>query len=71
MNAENHQCACLTGDFTPRDRDILIDAFRDGRMKVLIATNVLARGIDIQSVSLVVNYVSRPPALSLSESETP
>ncbi|KAL8897546.1 MAG: hypothetical protein Q9207_007165 [Kuettlingeria erythrocarpa] len=56
MNAENHQCACLTGDFSPRDRDILIDAFRDGRMKVLIATNVLARGIDIQSVSLVVNY---------------
>ncbi|KAL8919958.1 MAG: hypothetical protein Q9208_006526 [Pyrenodesmia sp. 3 TL-2023] len=56
MNVEGHQCACLTGEYTPQDRDIVIDAFREGRMKVLITTNVLARGIDIQSVSLVVNY---------------
>ncbi|KAL8709578.1 MAG: hypothetical protein Q9220_005670 [cf. Caloplaca sp. 1 TL-2023] len=56
MNAENHQCACLTGEYVGRDRDIVIDAFRDGKAKVLITTNVLSRGIDVQSVSLVVNY---------------
>ncbi|KAL9039868.1 MAG: hypothetical protein Q9214_004703 [Letrouitia sp. 1 TL-2023] len=49
-------CACLTGEFEGRDRDTVIDAFREGRAKVLITTNVLSRGIDVQSVSLVVNY---------------
>lgn len=38
-------------------RDVVIDAFRSGQAKVLITTNVLSRGIDVQSVSLVVNYV--------------
>lgn len=58
MNEENHQCACLTGEYTGKDRDLVIDSFRSGKVKVLITTNVLSRGIDIQSVSLVVNYVS-------------
>lgn len=71
MNVEGHQCACLTGEYTPQDRDIVIDAFREGRMKVLITTNVLARGIDIQSVSLVVNYVSARPPMFPSGSSTP
>ncbi|KAL9006812.1 MAG: hypothetical protein Q9188_000423 [Gyalolechia gomerana] len=56
MNEENHQCACLTGEYTGKDRDLVIDSFRSGKVKVLITTNVLSRGIDIQSVSLVVNY---------------
>lgn len=57
MNAEGHRCACLTGEFEGKARDLVIDAFREGRAKVLITTNVLSRGIDVQSVSLVVNYV--------------
>ncbi|KAL8770618.1 MAG: hypothetical protein Q9209_003686 [Squamulea sp. 1 TL-2023] len=56
MNAENHQCACLTGEFEGTQRDIIIDSFRKGLAKVLITTNVLSRGIDVQSVSLVINY---------------
>ncbi|KAI4210121.1 MAG: hypothetical protein LQ351_007024 [Letrouitia transgressa] len=56
MNAEGHRCACLTGEFEGKARDLVIDAFREGRAKVLITTNVLSRGIDVQSVSLVVNY---------------
>lgn len=59
MNAENHTVACLTGEYEGAQRDIIIDSFRSGQSKVLIATNVLARGIDVQTVSLVVNYVSR------------
>lgn len=58
MNEENHQCACLTGEFEGTQRDIIIDSFRRGVAKVLITTNVLSRGIDVQSVSLVINYVS-------------
>ncbi len=58
MNAENHTVACLTGEFEGARRDIIIDSFRSGHSKVLITTNVLSRGIDVQTVSLVVNYVS-------------
>ncbi|MCJ1272333.1 RNA helicase required for poly(A+) mRNA export [Puttea exsequens] len=56
LNADNHTVACLTGDFEGAQRDIIIDAFRTGRAKVLITTNVLSRGIDVQTVSLVINY---------------
>ena len=57
MSAEGHKVVSLTGDYEPHQRDMIIDAFRTGEAKVLIATNVLARGIDVQSVSMVVNYV--------------
>lgn len=56
MNAENHTVACLTGEYLGAQRDIIIDSFRSGHSKVLITTNVLSRGIDVQTVSLVVNY---------------
>lgn len=58
LNADEHSVACLTGDFEGGQRDFIIDSFRSGLAKVLIATNVLSRGIDVQTVSLVVNYVS-------------
>lgn len=37
-------------------RDDILDSFRNGKTKVLITTNVVARGIDIQQVNMVVNY---------------
>ena len=61
MNKEGHKVACLTGQFEGYQRDLIIDSFRDGSTKVLITTNVLARGIDVQTVSLVINYVSLQP----------
>ncbi|KAI9819716.1 MAG: RNA helicase required for poly(A+) mRNA export [Thelocarpon impressellum] len=56
MIAEGHKVAALHGAFEGTERDAVIDAFRSGQAKVLITTNVLARGIDVQSVSMVVNY---------------
>ncbi|KAI9678040.1 MAG: RNA helicase required for poly(A+) mRNA export [Caeruleum heppii] len=56
MIAEGHKVAALHGAFEGAERDRIIDAFRSGQAKVLITTNVLARGIDVQSVSMVVNY---------------
>ncbi|MCJ1339253.1 RNA helicase required for poly(A+) mRNA export [Bachmanniomyces sp. S44760] len=56
MSAEGHKVASLTGAFEGSQRDAIIDQFRKGEAKVLITTNVLARGIDVQSVSMVVNY---------------
>lgn len=58
MTAEGHQVAALTGALEGSQRDAIIDSFRSGKAKVLITTNVLARGIDVQSVSMVINYVS-------------
>jgi len=56
MTAEGHRVASLTGGYEGAQRDAIIDSFRLGHAKVLIATNVLSRGIDVQSVSMVVNY---------------
>ena len=56
MTAEGHKVASLTGGYEGTQRDAIIDSFRTGNAKVLITTNVLARGIDVQSVSMVVNY---------------
>jgi ATP-dependent RNA helicase DDX19/DBP5 len=40
----------------PKQRDQVLDEFRSGVSKVLIATDVLARGIDVPAVTLVINY---------------
>lgn len=56
MSSEGHTVLVLHGSLENDRRDQLIDDFREGRSKVLITTNVLARGIDIASVSMVVNY---------------
>ncbi|HXM58256.1 MAG TPA: C-terminal helicase domain-containing protein, partial [Candidatus Dormibacteraeota bacterium] len=49
-------CVELQGDLPQHVRDRTMDAFRDQRVKVLVATNVAARGLDITHVDLVVNY---------------
>jgi ATP-dependent RNA helicase DDX19/DBP5 len=56
MESEGHAVSSLHGNFEADERDKAIDDFREGRSKVLITTNVLARGIDILQVNLVVNY---------------
>jgi len=56
MTAEGHKVASLHGAKDAAERDAIIDNFRDGREKVLITTNVVARGIDILQVNMVVNY---------------
>ncbi|KAL7336059.1 RNA helicase required for poly(A+) mRNA export, variant 2 [Mucor circinelloides] len=56
MKAQGHSVISLHGKMTPEERDKVMDDFRRGEFKVLITTNVLARGIDISQVSLVINY---------------
>lgn len=56
MRQEGHTVSVLHGLMDHDERDRLIDDFREGRTKVLVSTNVLARGIDIATVSMVVNY---------------
>ncbi|PWN95047.1 P-loop containing nucleoside triphosphate hydrolase protein [Tilletiopsis washingtonensis] len=56
MTSEGHKVDSLHGKLETADRDRTIDAFRDGKSKVLISTNVIARGIDIMQVTMVINY---------------
>jgi len=51
---------CLHGDLEQKDRDSALWAFKNGKAKVLVATDVAQRGLDIKDVQFVVNY--DPPA---------
>ncbi|KAL6586521.1 hypothetical protein OROMI_001509 [Orobanche minor] len=46
----------MHGDMSQRERDAIMGEFRSGQTRVLITTYVWARGIDVQQVSLVINY---------------
>lgn len=56
MTSDGHKVVAIHGAFEGNERDTILSEFRDGKAKVLITTNVLARGIDVSSVSMVINY---------------
>ncbi|XP_016354260.1 ATP-dependent RNA helicase DDX19A-like isoform X2 [Sinocyclocheilus anshuiensis] len=56
LSEEGHQVALLSGEMVVEQRAAVIERFRDGKEKVLITTNVCARGIDVEQVSVVINF---------------
>ncbi len=48
--------ACIHGDLSQSIRDRVMRQFREGTVKILVATDVVGRGIDVSSVSHIVNY---------------
>lgn len=56
LTREGHQVALLNGEMTVEQRAAVIERFRSGKEKVLVTTNVCSRGIDVEQVSLVVNF---------------
>lgn len=56
MSEKDHTCSSMHGDMPQQDRELIMREFRSGSTRVLITTDLLARGIDVQSVSLVINY---------------
>lgn len=56
MTAEGHAVALLSGELSTDQRIAVLDRFRDGLEKILITTNVLSRGIDVEQVTIVVNF---------------
>jgi len=56
MNAKDFTVSSMHGDMSPQDREVIMKEFRSGSSRVLITTDLLARGIDVQQVSLVINY---------------
>jgi ATP-dependent RNA helicase RhlE len=51
-----HRVSCLQGDLPQNRRQAALDGFRDGSVKILVATDIAARGIDVLSISHVINY---------------
>lgn len=56
MRARDHTVSSTHGDIGQQERDVILNEFRTGSSRVLITTDLLARGIDVQQVSLVINY---------------
>jgi translation initiation factor 4A len=56
MRQKEFTVSSTHGDISQRERDIILSEFRTGSSRVLITTDLLARGIDVQQVSLVINY---------------
>ncbi|KAI5960398.1 FAL1 [Candida pseudojiufengensis] len=56
MRKQNFTVASMHGDMKQDERDSIMNDFRTGNSRVLISTDVWARGIDVQQISLVVNY---------------
>ncbi len=59
---EGIRAGLIHGDRTQSQRENALEGFRTGREKVLVATDVAARGLDIQGISHVVNYDVPPSA---------
>eukprot|EP00746_Dinoflagellata_sp_MGD_P150199 gnl/MRDRNA2_/MRDRNA2_82116_c0_seq1.p1 gnl/MRDRNA2_/MRDRNA2_82116_c0~~gnl/MRDRNA2_/MRDRNA2_82116_c0_seq1.p1 ORF type:complete len:405 (-),score=11.74 gnl/MRDRNA2_/MRDRNA2_82116_c0_seq1:101-1315(-) len=56
MTSRDFMVSSTHGDMDQNSRDSIMESFRRGTSRVLITTDLLARGIDVQQVSLVVNY---------------
>jgi len=48
--------SAMHSEMSQEDRDLIMREFRSGSSRILITTDLLARGIDVQQVSLVINY---------------
>lgn len=57
----NFNVDCLHGDLSQADRNKIMSAFKAGEVRVLVATDVAARGIDVEDIEAVFNY-DLPPS---------
>jgi translation initiation factor 4A len=56
MKQRDFTVSSMHGDMDQKDRELIMKEFRSGSTRVLITTDLLARGIDVHAVSLVINY---------------
>jgi superfamily II DNA/RNA helicase len=56
LEKNNFLITYIHGKMTQQERDITIKDFREGKTRILLTTDLLARGIDIPQVNLVINY---------------
>ena len=53
---DGFECAAIHGNKSQKARELALDTFKKGKIKILVATDIAARGIDIDELSFVVNY---------------
>ena len=56
LKKEGYQAECIHGDVKQSQRNVVINDFRRGKFPILIATDVAARGIDVDDVEAVINF---------------
>lgn len=56
LKRKSFKVDCIHGDRPQRERDYVLKDFRSGRVKILVATDVAARGLDINDLTHVVNF---------------
>lgn len=56
LQKNNFMVSCIHGQMTPIERELTMSDFRSGKSRVLVSTDLLSRGIDVQQVSVVINY---------------
>jgi len=56
LQQQGHAVAVLHSNRTQREREAALNGFRDGRYEVMVATDIAARGIDVEQISHVINY---------------
>lgn len=56
LNEQNHSASAIHGDLRQQKRERVINAFRRGRNRIMVATDVAARGLDIPHIMHVINY---------------
>lgn len=56
LSARGYACSALNGDISQRIREATIKRFKKGELDILVATDVAARGLDVERVSHVINY---------------
>mmetsp|Transcript_25046 Transcript_25046/g.70103 ORF Transcript_25046/g.70103 Transcript_25046/m.70103 type:complete len:409 (+) Transcript_25046:105-1331(+) len=56
MRSRQFTVSSTHGDISQQERNVILDEFRTGSSRILITTDLLARGIDVQQVSLVINF---------------
>ena len=62
LKKAGHNAAVIHGDLNQRQRQQALEGFREGKYKFLVATDVAARGLDIDDISHVINYDIPPTA---------
>ena len=55
LRKNNHTVSLIHGEISHQEREGIMHSFRNGSTRILITTDLLARGIDVQQVSLVIN----------------
>ncbi|MGF4043119.1 DEAD/DEAH box helicase [Paenarthrobacter nitroguajacolicus] len=56
LKARGFQAAAINGDIPQQQRERTVDALKEGRIDILVATDVAARGLDVERISHVINY---------------